>query len=79
VLLLTSAATLPTQVVAAGPSCREQSWLKPTNDEIDNSRFTGTPVNPTSFWQFTGFMDGKEVQLKRFKSRATLVVNVGSE
>eukprot|EP00929_Paragymnodinium_shiwhaense_P119805 TRINITY_DN91703_c0_g1_i1.p1 TRINITY_DN91703_c0_g1~~TRINITY_DN91703_c0_g1_i1.p1 ORF type:complete len:151 (-),score=36.42 TRINITY_DN91703_c0_g1_i1:659-1111(-) len=47
-------------------------------DKVAASSFTGTPANPSSFWDFTGFKDGKEVSLSQFKSKATVVVNVAS-
>lgn len=49
-----------------------------TSDQVDSNQFVGTPKNPNSFWEFTGFKDGKEVPLAQFKSKATLVVNVAS-
>lgn len=61
--------------------CRSFKELlaNPVNDEIHPESFTSTPTNPTSLWQFTGFVDGQEMPLEQFKSKATIVVNVASE
>lgn len=67
--------------VADVAACRSFAEVakNPVDDEIEGSRFTVMPKDPVSLWQFTGFIDGKEVPLKSFKSKASLVVNVASE
>lgn len=71
----------PQAVAAQGPGCQslEDVLKNPVKDEVDASQFTVVPKNPATLWQFTGFIDGKEVPLKNFKAKASIVVNVASE
>lgn len=80
-LLLTSGSLHGQAAIAAGPTCRPFAEVikDPVADEIFPDQFTTMPTEPTSLWQFSGFVDKKEVPLKQFKRKATIVVNVASE
>eukprot|EP00929_Paragymnodinium_shiwhaense_P075142 TRINITY_DN38416_c0_g1_i3.p1 TRINITY_DN38416_c0_g1~~TRINITY_DN38416_c0_g1_i3.p1 ORF type:complete len:162 (-),score=17.63 TRINITY_DN38416_c0_g1_i3:763-1248(-) len=73
--------TEPAKAVDTLSGCLQLSEVlpNPAQDEVDLERFTLPRRPPTSLWDFTGFVDGKEVQLSEFKSKANLVVNVASE
>lgn len=80
-LLLSSGSLCGQAAVATDPVCRPLAEVlkDPVSDEVYPEQYTVSPSDPKSLWQFTGFVNKKEVQLNQFKRKAAIVVNVASE